>query len=333
MSKNIKQIKPQLDWLQHPDLYTPIYDLMSQLQMIKEGDGEINLALNEELKLRSRFKNAGHCRTSAHSFMLAFNTYSNIEDPHAAIAIAQMKQWDRAAKKLQADNRDLNDLGRGRIKIQNAGHYRDIKRLLNNRSSDGTIPELNMNHIRIIEGSVDDYLEKSRKSGYAGSINFDLAVNNRKGREGTFEVQAMPEDFQGAYDTSHYLYDIIRIIQDRREPKTSIDKKIEKALVLANSMIFIEQAQRSEHQYINLRADKDNLPYISKQEFQFTNEVLDHVATAVEALPGRRQKWQEKTTQATTEAKSCLVNAYFGQSSRRSLTKKKTSGYRSKKLA
>ena len=337
MNKSIEQLKPQLDWLRHPDLYTPIHDLIHQLQMVKEGNGGINLALNEELDLRSRFKNAGHCRTKAYNFMLAFNTHSNIEDPHRAISIAKMKTWDRAANKLKEYDRNLNDLGRGRIKIQNAAHHRNIKHLLDNRESDGSIPILNVDNVYIIDGSVDDYLEKPRKSGFAGAVNFDLGINNRKGRKATFEVQAMPEDYEKAYDTSHCLYDVIRILQNRPKSKNKstddLYTKIENALVLANSMIFIEQGQRSLHQYINLRSDRDNLPTIHTEQLAFANEVLDHVGTAIMSLPGRDQEWREKTIKATTEAKSCLTNVYLGQAMRQTRRTKKPNSFRNKKIA
>ena len=303
-----------LPWIQYLDIDQAVYKLVRELKNRKELNNASSLSQKDISYLKREFKCAEQSRSHGCKFMRALNKEAGVEDPDGAFILGDMKEWTRAAKKLKATDRNLHDLGRGRIYLDDISHYKKIMKVLKSKHSSGVISALNLPNYHIIEGSLDNYLENPRQSGFAGSLNFDLLIDNGKGRYGKFEVQVMPKEYKETDKISHHLFDMIRVLQDK--PKDSItgnDKKILKSLILVNKMLFIEQAQRTG--FIDIRKDKSRLPIIGQTELQLANKVLDNIEMAIQGLSGRNFKWRRQTIGAIEDARTCLENMFSAQTS------------------
>lgn len=310
MLQKAGHVAKKVPWAQQGnDVDRAVYRLVNELKKRKSRKTKPNLSSKEECYLSRKFKNAAHGRSSAYKFMKALATKANLENPDTAISVADMKEWERAAIKHLNVNRDTNDLGRGRIYIQNVAEYEAITRLARCRSKNHN--PINISGVSIIDGSCEDYLKNPRKSGFAGFINFDIDIKVGKSQQvGKFEVQIMPADYEKTDAISHKLFDMIRILQETPDSyKTDADRKVEDALVLANQALFIEAGQRSG--FISIR--EGDLPKITSKKLELVNSILDSIGTEIQDIGGRNFAWKIDTVDATTQAKTSLVNVHFGQ--------------------
>lgn len=318
MGKNNKKLaddRPsvRVPWLKmsSPEIDKVIGILVGQLSEYKNPYGKKQrLDKKRSDKLTQDFKNAGMSRSEARKFMRDLAEMMGIENPESAVFIGPMKERFRAEQKADEENRNLHDLGRGRILVKSPEEVLKFYNMLKSMDKEGHIKGLDCKTVQILDDSITDYLKKQRSSGYCGSLNFDIRVDLGKGRFGTFEIQIMPEEYEQPYDHSHALYDMIRIIESIPGHWRSAEQtKVLNALVMANSAIFNEHAERTE--FLSLRASK-SYQKISVDELRETNEILDRIRTLVDKAPGRRFAWREDTLNAITYAKSSLLNIFNG---------------------
>ena len=102
----------------NPGVDAAVKALVSEIKdRHKEGE-ETNLTQIQKDKLARDFKNAEQGRGYASKYMRALAKAMNLECPDAAVVMAPMKRWSRAAEKISVADRNLHDLGRGRIYIK-----------------------------------------------------------------------------------------------------------------------------------------------------------------------------------------------------------------------
>ncbi len=240
--------------------------------------------------------------------MIALSREMGLVDSDNAAYMAPMKEWNRAVEKLDLEGRNLHDLGRGRLLVRTPDKIEEFYKILKSKDKDGSIKAFSTDKVKIIDGSLDDYLAEQRSSGYCGSINFDLEVDLGKGRVGTIEMQLMPRDYVETYDMSHHLFKMIRSLQEIPPMWRSEEQsKVLSALKTANAALFDEVAER--HGFIELR--KKPYEQIDQKKLSDVNEILDRIRTEIDHLPGRKLKWREGTQTALTFAKTSVLNKFL----------------------
>jgi hypothetical protein len=212
-----------LPWLLagQPDLEVSIMDLISAVNATYENESyKILLQAKVKKKLLQEYGHAGQSRGSANKAMTAIAQAIGVPDYQNAVYVAPMKELQRAAEKYNVPDRNMHDLGRGTIYIHKS---REIENFLELSESKQDMAEaLKKQNVSIIPGSVDNYFSKPRSSGFHGSLNFDYEVEFTKGRSGKFEVQMVPHSYIETNKNSHYLYAIIRKLQEI--PENNITK-------------------------------------------------------------------------------------------------------------
>ncbi len=285
--------------------------LISTLRDKKNARNKTKISSKDENQLVRDFKNAEQAQSKADRYMYKIAEALGL-DPTVAVERADMKTWERALdKRFNASGRNLHDLGRGTIYIDSVDEYYALQKLLNSKTKTGVLSQLKIQGVRIIEGSMDDYLANPRSSGFSGSLNMDVEINLGR-QKGTFEIQVRPAAYKEADKQSHFLFDMIRVLQDVPESYlTEEDKKIEESLVLANKAIFVEHAHRTGFVEI-LPKNKQKLR-MSKEEYDQAHEVLDRLWTELEHLPGKPFKDKKETMDAISVTKTSIDNIYRAQ--------------------
>ena len=300
-----------LPWLQQDQgLDAAVFRLISEYKKAKTNKKSNQLPAKKEASLRRQYKDAKQSRSPAGKFMRALADAIGFEDPESAYIIANMKDWERAKEKFAEAARNTSDLGRGRIYLNSLDDYESFMSLLSSKRRDGTVTRIKSHGVKIIPDSISNYLESARKSGFAGSVNFDVKIDVGKGRHGKFEVQVMPHAYQEVDKISHFLFDMIRILEEVKESYlTEEDKRVMDSLILANQALFIEHGIRSG--FVSLR--KDKLPQINDERLKESLGILDRIWTELGNISGRRFAWIDQTRQAMTEAKTSLTNINLAQ--------------------
>ena len=307
-TKETKQ--PRLPWLQdNPELDKAVSRVVTEFKNIKTQRAEpAELDSKTEQHLLRCLKDAEQGRSKAGKFMLALAKGMDVDDPETSYVVAGMKSWDRIVNKFNAAARNVNDLGRGAVYIDSVDEYKAFQKLMRSKTRDGEVRQLNIKGVHIIDGSMDDYIASPRKSGYAGSINFNIDLDIGKGRHGVFEVQIRPKAYMDIDKKSHYLYDMIRILQEVPQSfLTDGDKEVRDALITANRALFEEHSWR--HGFDEVR--KGEPLHINAAEMRSITGILDRLRTAIESMPGQSSKWQSETADALTYAKTSVVNVHM----------------------
>lgn len=269
-----------------------------------------NLHPKVETQLKQSFRHAEQARGKGMKAMTALAEAMGVLDHDNAGYMAPMKEWDRAVEKLSADGRNLHDLGRGRIRVRSPDKIEAFYKILKTMNKDGSLDAFKTDRVRIIPGSIDDYLAEQRSSGYAGSINFDLEVEIGKGRIGKLEVQLMPRDYVQTYDLSHHLFKMIRALDEVPKGwRTEEHEKVSKMLKSANAALFDEVAERFE--FASLR--KKPYETIDDQKLIEINTILDMIRTEIDNLDSKKKppEWREDTKNALTYAKTSVTNKFM----------------------
>ena len=307
--------KPRsLPWQkQQPAIDSAVDKLTSTLHRKKTTGNRTPLSAKETQSLKQQFKHAEQARSSALRHMVQISKAIGSKSPESSTKLAPMKAWETAADKFAQAGRSTNDLGRGRVILDDVEAYYAFLSLMSAKDKDGHLQLPGAQKIRIIGGSFNNYIDTPRKSGYAGSINFDLSIEQSKGREGRFEVQVIPEAYLKVYDQSHRLYDLIRIYDEIPQDYLSDeDRLIRDVLTLCNKALFAEHSVRAGFDEVTsfrgLKVTQGDLPII--------NNILDKVRDSVEVLPGRNFKWKQETLDAITYAKTSVMNIFLSQTPR-----------------
>ena len=305
-------LEESLPWIDYdPDMDRAVTRLVSTLRDRKNDKNKTKISEKDKRQLLRDFKNAEQAQSRADKYMYKLAEALGL-DPTMVVKRVDMKDWDRALdKRFNSVGRNLHDLGRGTIYLKSVEDYYALQSLLSSKTKTGIISSLGIQGVRILEGSMDDYLANPRSSGFAGSMNMDLEINLGK-QKGTFEIQFRPADYEEIDKQSHLLFDMIRVLQDVPESYlTKEDKKIEKALVLANTALFVEQAHRTGFAEI---LPKDNKKLrITEKDYNEAHEVLDRLRTEIENLPGRPFKNKKATAESLSIAKTSIDNIYRSQ--------------------
>ena len=287
-----------------------VVHIVSALQEKKtKRTPQTSLSAKEEAELQRKFKDAQQGRSSAYKFMLAAAKAMKVKSPEDACKLADMKDWGTTVDKFKEAKRSTNDIGRGRIYIENVDEYYAFQKLNSSKDRNGHLDLSGTQRAAIIPGSINDYLMQARSSGYAGSVNFDLEVDLGKGRQGRFECQLIPSKYKDMYEHSHALYDMIRIFDEI--PKAYLNKhdlKLRDLLIKANEAFFFEYGERTG--FIDVRKPRPRAQ-ISNEEYQDIITALDLIRTTIEDLPGRNLKWKRETAEATTYAKTSVTHVYL----------------------
>jgi len=308
--KDQKHKKPRLPWLQdNPELDSAVSRIVTTYSSIKTQKYlPRDIDHKTEQYLKRSLKDAAQGRSKADKFMFAMANAMDIKNPETAYIVAKMKSWDRIVNKFNSSARDINDLGRGAIYIDSVEEYKAFHKILSSKTRDGEFRQLNIKGVHLINGSLDDYIANPRKSGYAGSINFNIDLDIGKGRHGIFEIQIRPKAYQDIDKKSHYLYDMIRILQ---EVPTSFlsegDKQVRDAMITANRALFEEHSCR--HGFDEVR--KGPPLHINAEEMRSITGILDRLRTAIEATPGNDHEWQNEAANALTYAKTSVMNVHM----------------------
>ena len=227
------------------------------------------------------------------------------------------KEFGRAAAKLFADGRNLHDLRRARLFFSKTANtsaqdqYQAFAKLIESADKDGFIPELKTKKVRIVTDKVDDYIRCSRgSSGYAGSYNVDLEIVIGNHNKTYYEVQAMPLEYERIDTHSHFLYDLIRQLDEVPKPyRTPEQSQVKQALILMNGALFDEEA--IEGGFISER--KSRIKAISEEEKALVDHIGNRLSRAIDELPGRKLAWRKDTQEALVMARSSVDNMYRWQ--------------------
>lgn len=316
--------KRTLPWIssEKDEMDAVAYNIAKELKLRHENNktSRSNLSEDDRAQLERAYHEAEQARSYAKKFMVGLAKTMKVPNPEINTEIAAMKGIPRAEEKLslaQEGQRTLNDLGRGRIYVSNVKQVeKGMNALKNKTDAVGHIEGLTINAC-LIPGSTSNYLTKPRKSGYAGSINFDLDIDNGRGRHGQFEVQIMPDAYRDAYDISHHLYKIIRIIEEIPESfRTKAMNEMTRGLVTANKALFDEESFRAIDPETSKSAGfhklrDEPIKRLNIKDWKHANEVLDRLRTAIDALPGKQTTWKTEIMNATSMAKTSLSNMGF----------------------
>lgn len=308
---------------EEPDVEQTIRSLVEEFVERKEAEEKPeSLSKKEESYLLQKYKNDEQARSKAQKFMRAFANGVNIDNPEGSIAIASMKEWTKATKKFNLSARNMNDLGRGRIYIDSLDgdikQYEEAVKFIdaNSLNIKGGKPKaqyiIDIKGVEILEGSVDDYIKKTRKSGFAGSINLNLKIDNKKGRTGYFELQIMPKFYKDCDAHSHIIYDMITIFEGiPKRFKNESQKIVDNVLHTANEALFYEHASRTG--FINVNEELQDFSIDEETQWRCW-DVLDHIRTELEntryATMKRPPTWYKKSLDAITYAKTSVANTY-----------------------
>lgn len=298
----------QMPWMsaQNPELDEATAHLIKELGERHAKTAEFVLSAKERSNLMREFKNSEQGRSPLNKFLASIARKMNITNPEA-VFVAPMKDWDRAVEKLHAPGRTLHDLGRARIKVSDAKQVKAFYKLLPSKDSEGHISGTPAKAF-MLPGSLDDYLQSPRKSGYAGSINFDVEVYISKGRWGTLEVQIMPDDYEVVDKRSHRLFDMIRILHEIPDNfRTEEHKYLAEGLVIANQALFDEQAIRTRFDVLRAKP----IYQLTEAKLKHATDVLERVRNAVDNIPGRKLDWIVETADALSYAKTSVLNMYL----------------------
>ncbi len=288
----------------NPGVDAAVKALVNEIRDRHKAGEEANLTQLQKDKLARDFRNAEQGRGYAGKYMRALAKAMNLECPDAAVVIAPMKGWNRAAEKLSTVDRNLHDLGRGRIYVKTPKDIQKFYKLLNGKNAEGHIPGAT-HSASIIPGTISNYLETPRKSGFAGALLFDLEVDVGKNRFGALEVQIMPEDYQDVYDQSHRLYDMIRIFQEIPENfRTPDHNYVLKNLVRANAALFDEFSMRTGFDVLR----KEPIHVVTEEEYETGFDVLDKIWTELNRGRSNKEPWVKETQDALSFAKTSLAN-------------------------
>ena len=313
MARKEKKPIADLPWIKYdPNMDEAAARLVTTLRNKKNSRKKTKVSEKEESQLQRDFKLAEQAQSKADRYMYKIAVALGL-DPAVAVDRADMKDWERALdKKFNSVGRNLHDLGRGTIYLDDVQQYHAFKKLLNAKTKTGVINSLGIKSVRILEGSIDDYLASPRSSGFAGSFNMDLEIDVAHGKKAMFEVQIRPAAYKEVDKQSHLLFDMIRVLQDVPESYlTKEDKKIEEALVLANKALFVEQAHRSG--FVEILPKGLQKMKISEEDYNAAHEVLDRLRSKIESVGGRPFTGQKATTEALSIAKTSLDNIYRAQ--------------------
>lgn len=309
-NKDNKTRQTKLPWLQdNPELDNAVSRIVTEYHNIKtQRHLPCEIDHKTEQHLKRCLKDAEQGRSKAGKFMFALSKGMDIKNPETAYVVADMKSWDRIVNKFNSAARDINDLGRGAVYINSVDEYKAFQKILSSKTKDGELRQLNAKGVRIIDGTLDDYIARPRKSGYAGSINFNLDLDLGKGRHGVFEVQIRPKAYIDIDKKSHYLYDMIRILQEVPASfLTDGDQQVRDALITANRALFEEHSCR--HGFDEVR--KGEALHINAGEMRSITGILDRLRTAIETMPYNDQEWQSETANALTYAKTSVMNVHM----------------------
>ena len=330
--KNIPKASQALPWLkEHGELDLAIGKVVDAFYKDRLQPEIPDISVQQEANLTREFHKAEQARSPAGVFMRSFAKTAGI-DEISMVHIGSMKSRERAMIKLSDPSRNLKDLGRGRIYLNNTKDYRAALKLLRGIKTDGTINGVNCRSAKICTYANGltylNYLELPRRSGYMGSINLDLDVDLGKNRHGYFEVQIMPREYAETYEKSHMLYELIRKI----EPIPSAMRSFEQSSVLfalctANEMLFREDAARTGFDSVA----KEPLKLPDYSTVQRLIAILDKIRDAAEYHPQRKDLEEmpdehdsqvaQRLMEAITYAKSSLANIYFSQNAEPTLDK------------
>lgn len=291
-----------------PDLDDLIFRVVSSHKVIKTSHTRsVKLSQKEFKYLIQEFKNAERSQPVAENFMKMIAEKIGVKNLEKSLLIAEMKEWDRAVEKSRQENRDLHDLGRGTIYVDNAEQVKSLIRLLQSCDDSGHLnfkgPKCQK--VQIIDSKFDNYLHKPRSSGYAGSINFDLKIDLGQNRYGKFEVQIRPLQFKLTDKLSHQLFELIRSTEEiDKSALKNQHKELLCYLKKANAALFDEIAAR--HGYDVLRAKKPDP--LDLNQLLKANAILDRVWTALDEIGGRNYQWKQDAKDAITASKTSLLN-------------------------
>lgn len=265
----------------------------------RNPDNHIPLSEKDEKRALLQFKKSEAGQSHNHQFM------QHIADQIGATCErGPAKDIIRYLQKHNLADRNTNDAHRGRILISNSEQYEKLIELLNKADSEGYLPTHSTSSIRVIPNSTDDYIKKQRKSGYSGSVNFDVLYKD----ECPFEIQVMPDSYQRTYDHSHRLFDMIRMLEETPKHMQSREQlMIKTALIRANRALFDEDAYR--HGFMECREKGPNRPPTEKVLLK-TNDILDRLSENLGNNP--KEEWAIETKDAIAYAKTSLTNLYIG---------------------
>lgn len=310
-----------MPWLQEDlELDAAVSRLVKQVYAIKT-QRTITTPLNAdtEKRLKRCLQDAEQGRSAAGKYMLALAKKIGVEEPETAYVVAEMKSWDRIVDKFNArvqggfKSPDVNDLGRGCVYVDDVKEYLNFIKIQRSKTKDGRISALDTDKVSIIEGSIDDYIANPRRSGYAGSVNFNIEIDIGKGRSGIFEVQIRPRDYQTISKKSHRLYDMIRIFDGVPEAyMTDQDREVRDALVIANHALYEELGVRSGFDKVRTTPPLE----IRQEQVSQICGVLDRIGTGLETSNGRNLPWIIEAADAITYAKTSVMNIAQATSNR-----------------
>lgn len=299
----------QVPWVKpDADLDNAAYRMISALKDSNSlrNNKETKLGIRDENHLTQLHKGARQAKSKANRFMYAIAKEIGIKNLDFNILMADGKNWKRAKEKSKDSSRNLHDLQRGRIYLSSPSRYKKLKSILKQMTKSGQLRGIKIAGVSIIPNSIDDYIEEAReKSGFAGSLNLDLLVDNGKGGEGYFEIQFMPSDYTKVDKQSHRLFDMIRILDEiPKDYRSEADDKIKFSLKIANQALYIEHGILSG--FIDFRTDRPS--GINIKNIQTAYGVLDRLRTKLDDLGGRDFSWKTETRQALIEVKTSLRN-------------------------
>jgi hypothetical protein len=289
--------------------YRPELDDVAEslvLQLISNhDDGEqVELSEKDTKKLTNEFKHSETGRSDAEKTARSIALKAKLQDGASAVMMAPLKDWNRAAQKLNAEGRTVHDLARGRMYVKSPKELGAVAKVLESRDEDGYIEGV-AKSAAIIKGSVGDYVKQDRSSGYGLSLNFDLKKQLKQSAvDGKTEFQVMPYEFKDIYDRSHCLYEMIRILDELKFMRTKDQTYVMENLIIANRALCDEALIRSG--YDKYRSKPIHL--VTDEEHEKAYDVLDRIWTVLESTPGRKHDWMQEMQSAISMAKTSLSN-------------------------
>lgn len=310
--------KSQAPWVgdHSPELSDAARAIALKLYKNHAKSNGTKLTVAQQKELATLFKNAEQGRTSAEKFMRALDKAikpkNNKKKPDKetlenTVIVAEMKSFERASKKFNGAGRNMCDLGRGRIVVKSPKEMEKLYAILAQKDGDKFLENECPQNVVIAAGSFSDHLGEQSRSGYAGGLNFDLEIDNGKGRKGNFEVQVVPKEYLEICDQSHYIYEVIRLIEEDPEFKDNDECQIISfALVMANAAMFDEISIRTGFDKFR----KAPMQRISEEDWKQTLDLLDIMRTAIGNVPGQQKERQKKIMDAITFSKTFVTNMY-----------------------